>query len=1161
MRIRKFIAVLLAVTAAAGIAAPAPVFAGAEYSWDFNEIGEMPEHFEFNKEVDTVKDVKSGDNSPAFGIAAGKGEGKGTATLDGETGGVNILKGEQIGGAVSVSYEFASQNSSVMAYLVAPRFGEDAAIAAAVTLDNGSVVFDGEQIAGINVNEWHKIGVRYETDGESVTADVYFDETKVIENRRVEVPAGGIKYFSVLVNSRTTTGEYRATKKFVARKEILLLDNLYIGESEDCFVSAFKASACEQGDGFDEIIVSFNKDIDSGSVSAGSVSVDGLEVEGVACDGKRLIARLKEPMVKGNTYRVTAADSICGIGGERLAKAFEFSITAKIPRTVNMLWDFNDQNPLPEYFAYNNQTVPVITTETGASGEAGDGAYKFLIGIGGGRPSPSQIIDKYTNGFNILNNALDSNINGVRFCYDMDFRVLRDYMIAWLFAPNWGSMNNYGKIISLEGGSVLFDNREIGKVNAGQWHNIGVVCTLSANDGLLMDVYFDSKKVVSGYSDKSSAVKSGIKCFSVYASARTPETETESRFDDRQEYFLMDNLYIGNDFSRVAPKLCVDSSSPADGAANASVQNGVRLAFNKEIPDNAGDFVKVYDSKRNETAVSNIDISDDCRNMELTFADNLKYSESYSVEISDGLKAKDGSAIVAGTRLRFKTESAFASRLTVENFARADASASADVSLSSDKAAAVIMASYDSDGIQDGISVKETAAGENSFKMEVASKSGSTVKVFAVDAVKSCRLIADPFVENGDEGGYYMNNTAIDLNEPECKNGIVKISGRSNMRSGYAVCKAAETEKYESENAADYLGINLARTDEDGSFETSFKTEKIKGTYRYSVLAPDMDEPVSGSVDYEIKTGNEILSLLLNKSSCKISNNEITLQSSFKDLSGLLAEFTLSENARLYAGERELISGESRINCTNAVTLTVLAESGEKHGYTLRVTKARSESTGGSGGSGGSGSSGGGSNIRLELSGSAPAADEIPEPIEERVFADVPGMHWAVKAIEALAERKIVSGVSETEFDPEREVTREEFAGMLKNAFGYMTKGSRISFDDVSEGTWYYDAVYALAENGIVSGIQTHLFGVGSRITRQDMAVMAYRCISGGSGEKIREYESFADDDDISEYAREAVKEMYCMGYISGTDNGMFAPQGSATRAQAAYLINAITQD
>ena len=172
MRIRKFIAVLLAVTAAAGIAAPAPVFAGAEYSWDFNEIGEMPEHFEFNKEVDTVKDVKSGDNSPAFGIAAGKGEGKGTATLDGETGGVNILKGEQIGGAVSVSYEFASQNSSVMAYLVAPRFGEDAAIAAAVTLDNGSVVFDGEQIAGINVNEWHKIGVRYETDGESVTADV-----------------------------------------------------------------------------------------------------------------------------------------------------------------------------------------------------------------------------------------------------------------------------------------------------------------------------------------------------------------------------------------------------------------------------------------------------------------------------------------------------------------------------------------------------------------------------------------------------------------------------------------------------------------------------------------------------------------------------------------------------------------------------------------------------------------------------------------------------------------------------------------------------------------------------------------------------------------------------------------------------------------------------
>ena len=59
----------------------------------------------------------------------------------------------------------------------------------------------------------------------------------------------------------------------------------------------------------------------------------------------------------------------------------------------------------------------------------------------------------------------------------------------------------------------------------------------------------------------------------------------------------------------------------------------------------------------------------------------------------------------------------------------------------------------------------------------------------------------------------------------------------------------------------------------------------------------------------------------------------------------------------------------------------------------------------------------------------------------------------------------------------------------------------------------------------------------------------------GMSVPEVREYEGFADSDQISEYAADAVIELYKGGIINGVGEDCFDPQGTANRASAARML------
>ena len=172
-------------------------------------------------------------------------------------------------------------------------------------------------------------------------------------------------------------------------------------------------------------------------------------------------------------------------------------------------------------------------------------------------------------------------------------------------------------------------------------------------------------------------------------------------------------------------------------------------------------------------------------------------------------------------------------------------------------------------------------------------------------------------------------------------------------------------------------------------------------------------------------------------------------------------------------------------------------------------------------------------------------------------FTDLSDAAWAVEAIEYLANQKIINGVSENSFEPNRSITREEFVKILVGAFNIELSGKETEFSDVVSNSWYAPYVYAAAENDIVRGITEDVFGVGEEITRQDMAVMLCRVLEFKKqqvGETV-EMPDFSDKSEIADYAADAVSLLCKGGIMNGVSQNEFDPDGRATRAMAAKVI------
>ena len=161
--------------------------------------------------------------------------------------------------------------------------------------------------------------------------------------------------------------------------------------------------------------------------------------------------------------------------------------------------------------------------------------------------------------------------------------------------------------------------------------------------------------------------------------------------------------------------------------------------------------------------------------------------------------------------------------------------------------------------------------------------------------------------------------------------------------------------------------------------------------------------------------------------------------------------------------------------------------------------------------------------------------------------------HWAENAIDFVASRGIFSG-TENGFEPDANTSR----AMLVTTLFRLEEAEAIGtqrFEDVSDDTWYTDAVVWASANKIAKGTGKG-FEPDGNVTREQLCTIIYRYAEniGMDTDTENGFDNFKDKEEVSDWAKEAIGWAVNSGIVSGKPDGLLDPQGYATRAEVAVI-------
>lgn len=167
-------------------------------------------------------------------------------------------------------------------------------------------------------------------------------------------------------------------------------------------------------------------------------------------------------------------------------------------------------------------------------------------------------------------------------------------------------------------------------------------------------------------------------------------------------------------------------------------------------------------------------------------------------------------------------------------------------------------------------------------------------------------------------------------------------------------------------------------------------------------------------------------------------------------------------------------------------------------------------------------------------------------------FSDI-ARHWAERTIISAVDLKLIGGYPDGTFKPNKSVTRAEFTVMLMNALRKENTEATTFKDQNEIGEWAVNQIAQAVRAGIVSGYGDGRFRPNSVITRAEMAVMTAKALQLPLHQTIDT--DFADNANIPQWAKAAVKKIHDLGVISGRGGSLFVPNDAATRAEAVTLL------
>lgn len=213
--------------------------------------------------------------------------------------------------------------------------------------------------------------------------------------------------------------------------------------------------------------------------------------------------------------------------------------------------------------------------------------------------------------------------------------------------------------------------------------------------------------------------------------------------------------------------------------------------------------------------------------------------------------------------------------------------------------------------------------------------------------------------------------------------------------------------------------------------------------------------------------------------------------------------------------------------------------------------------------SGGGGGGGGGSVVTPPVEPPIIKEPEVEKPLPPVTppikppvaisFKDI-NNHWAKKDILQAAELGFITGFPDGTFQPNKTISKAEFAvmlnGVLEKANKKEVKGVNQPFLDVPRDSWFDIPVRSLFSRGNISlkSYPEKKLNPNNPILREELVAWLSPEVPQKNGEM-----KFKDIKDIK--LKDEVKKVYNNGLISGYPDGTFKPSGNTTRAEATSMM------
>lgn len=174
-------------------------------------------------------------------------------------------------------------------------------------------------------------------------------------------------------------------------------------------------------------------------------------------------------------------------------------------------------------------------------------------------------------------------------------------------------------------------------------------------------------------------------------------------------------------------------------------------------------------------------------------------------------------------------------------------------------------------------------------------------------------------------------------------------------------------------------------------------------------------------------------------------------------------------------------------------------------------------------------------------------------------FNDVTNDAWYFNAISFISAKRIASGTGGGNFGPGLKLKRGDCLVMLMKGYEIEPDiGSLNNFLDAGN-TYYTDYLAAAKRLKISGGVGENMFAPEKEISRQEVFTMIYNAIKGlnklPGGDTGKALSDFSDAGKIQPWASEAMAYFVKAGVISGNAGGELTPESAISRAEMAQVL------